>query len=63
MVPTCLFMKFMEGMNYKSFEDQERILEEIKSLFFQTLYLWTAAYISPLSISHSDFLVLFIHSS
>jgi hypothetical protein len=28
-------------MNDKSFEDRERILEEIQSLFFRTLYLWT----------------------
>jgi hypothetical protein len=28
-------------MNEKSFEDREKALEEIKSLFFKTLYLWT----------------------
>jgi hypothetical protein len=37
--------------NDKSFEDCERTLEEIKSLFFNTLYLWTIAFVSPLVIS------------
>jgi hypothetical protein len=37
----------------RSFEDRERTLEEIKSLFFKTLYLWTIAYV------YSDFLVFF----
>jgi hypothetical protein len=32
-------------------------------LFFKTLYLWTAAYVSSLSISFSDFLVRFALSS
>jgi hypothetical protein len=39
------------------------ILEEIKFLYFKTLYLWIAAYVSPVMISYSDFLVLFAHSS
>jgi hypothetical protein len=38
-------------------------LGEIKSLFFKTLYLWTAPYVSHLSISYSDFLLLFAFSS
>jgi hypothetical protein len=42
-----------------SFDDWEKTLEEIKSLFFKTLYLWTAAYVSHLTISCSVFLVLF----
>jgi hypothetical protein len=36
---------------------------EIISLFFETLYLWKAAYVSPLSTSFSDFLVRFVLSS
>jgi len=36
-------------------------LEVIKSLFFKAL--WSAAYVSPLTISYSDFLVLFATSS
>jgi hypothetical protein len=46
-------------MNDKRFGEQERTLEEIKALFFKTLYLLTAAYMSPLTISYSDFIVLF----
>jgi hypothetical protein len=35
-------------------------LEEMKSFFFNTSYLWTAAYIFPLVFSYHDFLVLFV---
>ena len=42
-----------------SFEDHERSLEEIKALFFYTMYLWTVAFVSPALISDRDFLVLF----
>jgi hypothetical protein len=50
-------------MNDRSFEDWEKTLEEIKALFFKTLYLWITAYVSPLTISYSDFFVLFAVSS
>ena len=53
-------------MMTRCFEDQERILEEIKSLFFKTfktLYMWTAAYVSHLTISYSDFLIFLALSS
>jgi hypothetical protein len=50
-------------MNDRSFEDREKTLEELKSLIFYTLYLWTAAFISPLVISYHNFLVLFSPSS
>jgi hypothetical protein len=46
-------------MNNMSFEDHERTLEEIKSLFFNTMYLWTIAFVSPLVISYHNFLFLF----
>jgi hypothetical protein len=46
-------------MNDRSYEDKEKTLGEILSLFYETLYLWTVAYVSPLSISVSDFLVRF----
>jgi hypothetical protein len=49
-----VFMPFVVSM-----EDKERTLEEIKSLFFNTLYLWTAAFVSPLLISYHDFLIIF----
>jgi hypothetical protein len=61
-VPTCLWCLWRERNN-KSFEDRERTLEKIASLFFKTLYLSTSPYVSSLSISYSDFLVLFAHSS
>jgi hypothetical protein len=32
---------------------------DIISMLFETLYLWTTAYVSPLSISFSDFLFRF----
>lgn len=38
-------------------------LGEILSLFYETLYLWTEAYVSPLLISYSDVLVCFVLSS
>jgi hypothetical protein len=48
-------------MNDRSFEDRENALEEIKSLFFNTLYLWTADFVSALVISYHNLLVLSYH--
>jgi hypothetical protein len=45
--------------NDRSFEDCERTLERIKLLFFNTLYLYTYVFVSPLVIKYHDFLVLF----
>jgi hypothetical protein len=50
-------------MMTRCFEDQERISEEIKSLFFKTLYMWTAAYVSHLTISYSHFHIFLALSS
>jgi hypothetical protein len=50
-------------MNDRCFEDQNWTLKELKSLFFNTLYIWTVAYISPLMISYHDFLILFAPTS
>jgi hypothetical protein len=36
-------------MNDRSFENRERTMGKIISLFFENLYLWTAAYVSPLT--------------
>jgi hypothetical protein len=36
---SVLYVVSMREMNDRSFEDRERTLEEIKSLFFNTLYL------------------------
>jgi hypothetical protein len=40
-------------------QDRERTFEELESLFFYILYLWTTTFISHLVISYYDFLVLF----
>ena len=57
-----LFMVFMgRKKNDRSFEDQEGTLEEIKSLFFKTLYLWIATNASPFTMSYSNFFVPFAH--
>jgi hypothetical protein len=37
-VPSCLLWSLLRKMNDRSFEDCERTLEEMKSLFFYTLY-------------------------
>jgi hypothetical protein len=55
----CFVVSLVIRMQYNySFEDLVRILEENKSLF-KTLFLLTATYVSPLSITYIDFLVLF----
>jgi len=46
-------------MNDISFENCEKTLEEIKSIFFKTLYLKTITFVSPLTVSYHDFLILF----
>jgi hypothetical protein len=63
MVSTCLLWCLWREMNDKTFKDRERTLEENEFFFFKTLYLWIVVYVSPLTISYSDFLVLFDHSS
>jgi hypothetical protein len=41
----------------------ENSLEDIVASFLHMMYLWTVAFLSPLSISYSDFLVRFsLHS-
>jgi hypothetical protein len=58
--PSCLLWCLWREMNDKSFEDRERSLEKLKSLFFfYTLYLWTTTFVSPLVISYYDVLLLF----
>jgi hypothetical protein len=47
-------------MNDRSFEDCERTLEEIKSLFFNILNLWTAAFVFQLVIIISLFILLLL---
>jgi len=43
----------------RCFEDLESSMEDILASFFHTLYLWTMAFLSPLSIRFADFLVRF----
>jgi hypothetical protein len=50
-------------MNDKSFEDRERTLEKLKYFFFNTLFLWTAAFISLSVLSFHDLFVLFYPSN
>ena len=46
-------------MNDKNFEDRERMLGKVLSLFYETLYLWTTVLLSTLLVSYSDFFVDF----
>jgi hypothetical protein len=41
------------------FEDLERSLKYILTTFFHILYLWTVAFVPPLSLSFGDFLICF----
>jgi hypothetical protein len=50
MVTLCLLWCIWRERNDKSFEDQEKTLDDIQPLFFKTLHLWTAAFIYPLEI-------------
>ena len=63
MVPTCLFWCLWQERNNRCFEDLERAIEGILSSYFHTLYLWSIAHLSPLSISYDDFLTCFSLSS
>jgi uncharacterized membrane protein len=60
MVPSCLMWCLWREINDKCFEDRERTLEEIKALFFCTLYLLTVVFVSPLVISFHDLLFFFL---
>jgi hypothetical protein len=60
MVHSCLLWCLCREMNDISFKDRDRTLEEIKSLFFNALYLLTIAFVSYLVISYYDFLILFL---
>jgi hypothetical protein len=58
MVPTCLLWCVWKERNNRCFEDLERSLDDF-FFFFHTLYLWMVAFVSPLSLSFSNFLVRF----
>jgi hypothetical protein len=56
---TCLFWCLWRERNNESFEDVEKTSEELLSSFYHTLYLWTMAYVLPLSFNSLDFLTCF----
>jgi hypothetical protein len=58
-VPICILWCVWKEKNLRCFEDLENSLEDIVASFLHMLYLWTVAFLSPLSISYSDFLVRF----
>ena len=62
-MPMCLFWCLWQERKNKCFEDIERSLEDILSYYFHTLYLWTIAHLSTVSISYDDFLTHFSFSS
>jgi hypothetical protein len=47
-------------MNDRCFEDHKRSLEKLKSLVLNTLYLWIAAYISPLLVINYHDILFFL---
>jgi len=59
MVPICLLWCVWKEINNRCFEDLERSLEDILLLFFHTLYLWTVAFVTLLSLSFGDFFARF----
>jgi hypothetical protein len=63
MVPICLFWCIWRERNLRCFENLESSLEEVLELFFYTLYVWSMAYLYPLSISFAEFLASFSLSS
>jgi hypothetical protein len=59
MVPICILWCVWKERNLRCFEDMENSLEDIVASFLHMLYLWTMAFLSPLSITNFDFLVRF----
>ena len=55
MIRSCLLWCLWREMNDKNFKLREWTLAEIK--FFNTLYLLTVAFVSPLVISYHNFLL------
>jgi hypothetical protein len=59
----CLFWCIWRERNLRCFENLESSLEEVLELFLHTLYVWSMAYLYPLSISFAEFLTSFSLSS
>jgi hypothetical protein len=62
-VPTCILWCVWKERNDRCFEDLERSSEDILASFFHKLYLWTVAFVLPLSFTFDEFLVRFSLSS
>jgi hypothetical protein len=62
-VPICIFWTLWRERNNRCFKDVESSMEVIIASFLYSLYLWTAAYLSPSSICYADFLSHFSFSS
>ena len=56
MVPACLVWLVWQECNTRTFEDNERTLDHLKSLLFGTLFLWARIWGCTNCISLSDFL-------
>jgi hypothetical protein len=63
MVPIYIFWCIWRERNLRCFENLESSLEEVLELFLHMLYLWSMAFLYPLSISFANFLVSFSFSS
>ena len=61
--PSCLLWCIWRERNYKSFEDCERTVVNLKSFFFNTLYHWAVAVDFPNLLGFPDFLECFSLSS
>jgi hypothetical protein len=59
MLPSCLMWHFWREINYRSFEDCERMVVELNAFSFNTLYHWTAAFDYFNISSFHDFLYFF----
>jgi hypothetical protein len=63
MVPICIFWTIWRERNIRHFEDLESSMEDILASLLHSLYLWTVAYLAPMSLSYVDFLTYFSFSS
>jgi hypothetical protein len=63
MVPCCLMWCLWRECKDRQFEDKEITIDDLISFFFHSLYSWSAAFLTPLTFSFNDFLVLFSTSS
>jgi hypothetical protein len=59
MVPSCLLWCLWRERYNRNFKDKQRKIEELITFFFFSLFSWTVAFLAPLVINFTDFLVLF----